>query len=90
MKLFDRKWGQVLSDLGVRVYGGMRYMDDIRAVLPPFKCGWRWVEGSIKFCKRWEVEDQNLSAIERTRMILAGSMAEVEPYLKFTTETGGF
>ena len=36
----------------------MRYMDDGRTTLPPFRVGWRWVDGSIKFCKRWAEEDK--------------------------------
>ena len=87
MQIFDRKWGGLLKSMGVKYYDLVRYMDDIRMILPPFKCGWRWVEGNIMYCKRWEIEDVNLSAIERTRRVLAGSMEKIEPYLRFTTET---
>ena len=87
MQLFDRKWGQMLRDMGVRLYDLVRYMDDIRAILAPFKSGWRWVDGGIKYCKRWEAEDQELTPIERTRRIIAGTMGVIEPFLTFTTET---
>ena len=87
MQIFDRKWGELLSDLRVRVWENVRYMDDARTLLPPFKAGWRWVDGEIKYCKRWEREDKDIPGLERTKMILASSMGVVEPYLEFTTET---
>ena len=69
------------------MYEVVRYMDDIRLILPPFKSGWRWVGGSLQYCKRWEMEDAGLSAIERTRRIISESMGGVEQFLNFTTET---
>ena len=46
------------------------------------------MEGNIKFCKKWEKEDWDITPLERTRGILAGTLGGVEPFLKFTTETG--
>ena len=65
----------------------LRYMDDGRAFLPPFKHGWRWVEGEVKFCERWRFEDKNLTSLEVTKRIIHGSLGQVEDYLSFTTET---
>ena len=62
-------------------------MDDARTFLPPFKAGWRWSEGAIRYCKKWESEDKDKSGLERTREILAGTMGGIEDFLKFTTET---
>ena len=87
MQIFDRKWGDLLKDLCVRIYGNLRYMDDGRTVLPPFRVGWRWVDGRILYCLRWAKEDAGVSAIERTRRILLGSMGRIEEFLSFTTET---
>ena len=84
MQLFDRKLVIRQQEMGVTVYDVVSYMDDIRAVLPPFKSGWRWLEGGIFYCKRWEVEDCSLTPIERTRRILAGVMGGMEPFLTFT------
>ena len=84
MQLFDRKLVMRQQEMGVTVYDVVSYMDDIRAVLPPFKSGWRWLEGGIFYCKRWEIEDCSLTPIERTRRILAGVMGGMEPFLTFT------
>ena len=87
MQIFDRKWGDLLKDLCVKIYGNIRYMDDGRTVLPPFKVGWRWYDGRIVYCMRWAKEDESLSSLERTRRIILGSMEKIEEFLSFTTET---
>ena len=66
----------------------MRYMDDGRVFLFPLKAGWRWRQGDLLFCKRWEVEDSQLTPTERTRRVIHGSMVGVESFLRFTMETG--
>ena len=43
--------------------------------------------GGIKYCKRWESEDADLSGLEVTKRILEGTMGGLEEYLKFTMET---
>jgi hypothetical protein len=65
----------------------MRYMDDGRTALYRFKHGWRWCLGGIKYCKRWEEEDADLSGLEVTKRILEGTMGGLEEYLTFTMET---
>ena len=63
-------------------------MDDGRAFLPPVKPGLRVGEdGGLKFCKRWEKEDQKLCPMERTRRVIHETLVGVEEYLVFTTET---
>ena len=59
MQIFDKQWGVVLKKVSVKTHGTVRYMGDIRIILPPFKPGWRWVGGSIKFCLVWNREDKN-------------------------------
>ena len=80
-------WGQLLRDLGVEIHGMLRYMDDVRTLLAPFRAGWRWNNGKIQYCLRWEREDSHLSNIERTRRVLGGTMGCIEEFLEFTTET---
>ena len=87
MQIYDRKFMGKLEELGIKIHKMVRYMDDTRTLLPPVKTGWRWVEGKVLFCKKWEEEDKQLSGIERTRRVLAGIMGEVEDYLEFTTES---
>ena len=43
--------------------------------------------GRIKYCKRWEEEDKDMSGIEITKRILEGTMGGLEEYLIFTMET---
>ena len=78
MQLIDRKWGEILREMGVTVWDSVRYMDDLRTILPPFKPGWRWADGGIKFCRKWEGENMGISPTERTRRIIAGTMRGVE------------
>ena len=70
MKIWDDKWLARLSELMVKIEEAMRYMDDGRAALYRFRNGWRWCMGRIKYCKRWEEEDKDLSGIEITKRIL--------------------
>ena len=65
----------------------MRYMDDGRTLLHPFKAGWRWADGDLIYCKRWEIEDRVLSPVERTKRVLHGTMGGLEDFLTFTMET---
>ena len=76
-----------MARLRVKVELAMRYMDDGRAFLFAIKAGWRWIEGDLKFCKRWEQEDQHLTTTERTRKVIHGSMMDLEDFLNFTMET---
>ena len=76
-----------LDNLKVVIALAMRYMDDGRVILAPIKAGWRWVEGGLKWCKKWEVEDCNIDATERTSKILHHTMNDIEEFLTFTMET---
>ena len=87
MQIFDWKWGKLLDELRVRIHGRIRYMDDFRTLLAPFRAGWRWNNGRISYCRRWEDQDKNLTPIERTKRVLMGTMGDIEGYLGFTAET---
>ena len=76
-----------MEQCGVNIKLYVRYMDDGRTVLHPFKHGWRWEGDGIKFRGKWEQEDQDLTPTEITKNILLGSMMGVEDFLKFTVET---
>ena len=67
MKVWDDKWLARLEDLRVRLEEAIRFLDG-RIALYGFKSGWRWTMGRIKYCKRWEKED------EINKMILEGTM----------------
>ena len=74
--------------LMVQIEEATRYMDDGRIVLYSFRHGWRWLGGSIKYSRRWEMEYSKLSRTEVTKRILLGTMEGLEDCLKFTMETG--
>ena len=65
-----------LTNLKVTIVLAMRDMDDGRVFLAPFKAGWRWVEGGIKWCKKWEWEW--VSPMERTSKILFNTMNDLD------------
>ena len=88
MQVWDKKWLDRMAKLNVAIELAMRYMDDGRAILYAIKAGWRWAEGELKFCRRWELEDQELTPTERTRRVLHGTMMGIEDFLNFTMETG--
>ena len=85
---WDRKWKELITKNNITLEEDIRYMDDGRIILLPFRPGWRWSEGGVKFTKRWAMEDKDRTGLEITKDILDESMQEVFPYLNFTTEVG--
>ena len=78
MQLFDAKWGRRLEQLGIVTWLNFRYVDDSRSLLPPIKAGWRWEDGELKYCQRWEQEDKHVSGEARTKNILRETMGGIE------------
>ena len=70
MQLFDVKWKELLSGLNLTIWIIKRYMDDIRCFMPPIKRGWRWSNGELLYCRKWEMEDAQLTTSEVTRRII--------------------
>ena len=67
----------------------LRYMDDGRVFIHPIRPGWRWIQGDgLRYKERWRGEDEGLTPLEITRRVIEGSMQDVLPFLKFTTEVG--
>ena len=87
MGRWDIKWKSKLSDSMVELEDDGRYVDDARAYLYPIRPGWRWEEGGLWYKKEWEIEDELLSPVERTKRVIQESMVGVTKCLKFTTET---
>ena len=56
MQIFDGRWVDKLSSSGLKLNLYTRYMDDGRLFCHPIKRGWRWVEGKMLFCLKWEAE----------------------------------
>ena len=84
----DRLWEDLMKKNRVTIEDYMRYMDEGRTFLHPFKHGWRWVDGGLKYRETWRVEDLNKTAQEITENILRTSMQGIYPSLRFTTEVG--
>ena len=87
MNLFDVKWEEKLRELGLEILLNSRYVDDGRTFLHPVACGWRWEEGDLIFCRKWEEEDNNLSLKTITKHVILGTLNEVEPFLRFIIES---
>ena len=45
---WDRLWEELMKRNRVTLEEYMRYMDDGRSFLYPFRTGWRWVKGGLK------------------------------------------
>ena len=86
MNKWDRKFIATLNTNKIKMETGFRYMDDTRVFLRALALGWRWDRGQIRFRSRWEQEDGNLSAVERTSRALHGIMESIFPHLKFEME----
>ena len=64
----------------------LRYMDDGRVFLYPLRPGWRWHGGGLRYKESWRMEDKEVTSVEITRRVIEGSMQEILPSLRFTTE----
>ena len=51
-------------------------MDDGRIGLHLIKRGWRWVEGTMQYCLKWELEDGGRDLLEVTIEALNGDTEE--------------
>ena len=87
MQVFDVQWEGVLRTMSIQFWLNTRYMDDGRTAMPPLKPGWRMVDGALKYCIKWEREDQELSNIEITKRVMLETLNGVDESLKFTIET---
>ena len=90
MNTWDVRWLEMMSENGLDVMTGIRYMDDIRAFLKAIREGWRWWEDRLCFCEEWRIEDlkDGKSATRRTAEILLQIMNSIMPFLRFTLEIG--
>ena len=81
---WDRLWEELVKKNRITLEDYMRYMDDGRSFLHPFKHGWRWKDGGIKYKEAWRLEDLSKTAQDITEDILRTSMQDIYPSLKFT------
>ena len=88
MQIFDVKWETLIQGVGLRLWLYVRYMDDGRSFCQPVKRGWRWVGDRLQYCKKWEIEDKDMTPEKMTSSILLRTMNDIETYLTFTVETG--
>ena len=88
LQIFNSKWKSKLDELGIRTWLRARYVDDSRTLLQPIKPGWRMTDGRLRFRKMWELEDSKIPGEERTKIIIAMTMAGIEDYLEFTADQG--
>ena len=74
MAMFDGKWEKILEELMISTKLIARYVDDGRAILHPIKNGWRWEDGNLKYCIRWEEEDRDVSPETVTKKVILGTL----------------
>jgi hypothetical protein len=84
---WDVKWKACLAENRIDHEDDGRYVEDGRLFLYEIRAGYRWWKGNLWFCQAWEREDRELSGLERTKRVLAGSMEGHTKCLKFTVET---
>ena len=86
---WDMRWKELMEKNRIRIEEYLRYMDDGRVFIYPIRPGWRWVQGvGLRYKEGWRMEDEGLTPLEITRRVIDGSMQDVLPFLKFTTEVG--
>ena len=64
-------------------------MDDGRKFLQPIKRGWRWLENTLVYTLRWELEDmeEQRSGLEMSLNVIRETVKGISDYLEFTFET---
>ena len=80
-------WKQKMDENNIQIEGFGFYVDDGRVVMYPLRAGWRWVEGGLWFCEQWELEDRDLSDVQRTKNAVGASLDGLVECLTFTVET---
>ena len=50
--------------------------------------GGNQLQKGLWYCKRWDLEDNDISPLQRTQQILKGTMGGIEGFLNFTMKTG--
>ena len=88
MQEFDSEWLKLVEGGGLEISLYMRLMDDGRKLLQPVRKGWRWLDGGMVYCRRWEEEDVELTPMEVTVGLLRSAVEGVVDYLDFTFESG--
>ena len=87
MQVFDVVWRARLEKVGIETWLLARYVDDCRALLQPFKKGWRYGADGLRFCQAWAEDDKDLTPTQVTKNVLAKTMEGIEGFLEFTYET---
>ena len=88
MQVYDRRWLRVVEEIGIKMRQYMRYMDDGRKFLQPVRRGWRWENGKLNYCIKWEREDATKTPLEVTIAVLKETVKGVMNFLRFTFESG--
>ena len=67
MAQFTIKWKERLASINILLEGDALYVDDGRVFLYGLRAGWRFHGGGLWYCKQWEEEDVEMSAMMRTK-----------------------
>ena len=79
---------KVLDDAGVRVFGAMKYVDDVNLVVSMVCLGTRWIDGQLIHKQEWEDQDKNdgRSVYDITMEAMRIAAESILPWLGFTVD----
>ena len=72
MLSWDDQLVEALDRMNIETVAGARYMDDIRMWLHAVRLGWRVMDGTLAYRRRWRDEERaaGVTALEKTTEIL--------------------
>ena len=85
MAFWDKTWGVLQKNLGLRACLFFRYIDDLRVLMAPISKGWWWRKDGWVFDIS---EPDDRGPEQRTREEIAKSLSSVFDFLNFTAESG--
>ena len=88
MKLWDKRWVELLQREGLRFDLFLRYVDDCRLFMPSLNPGWIWREGGFEYSETQKELDEKsgVSHVQRTTREITKAMCELTDFLTFTGE----
>ena len=90
MKMWDRAWYKLMEREGITHYLFLRYVDDVRLILPSLKKGWFWDGENFSYSELQRQKDEvsGVSNEHRTTVEVTKAMSSILYFLQFTGEDG--
>ena len=87
MKMWDKKWVELMEEAGLEFDLFLRYVDDCRLFLPAINKGWVWEGDKFTFKRELMLNDEENDAY--TTREITKAMCSLVGFLKFTGEECG-